>query len=289
LKGKPLCTSSFIPRYGKGHNPPALSHLWQCPKCAFIFRDCKYSGGEIEKHFDRADYIELINEQTYRLYKGKMFERLARQTTKYFDFSHRRRLLVDFGCSYGHLGQTFQAAGWNVIGVDIAPSILEYHRKYGTFPVYPDLDTPQIPDGGVDAIAMMDVICYLENPIEILELAYKKLATPSVLLLRVPNRTHFIRWAACLQKVLPINLVRRFECDHKSYWSVKTVKLAAQKIGFDKVCIIHREKGYYAPWPRKILHWTTQLLSHLTCGAVDLSTVFHAQLWKGSPRSARED
>jgi len=215
-----------------------------------------------------------------------MFEHLAHQTTKYFDFCERRRLLVDFGCSYGHLGQAFQATGWDVIGVDIAPSVLEYHQKHGTFPVYANLDTPEIPDGSVDAIVMMDVICYFENPIEMLELAYKKLANPGVLLFRVPNRAHFIRWAAYLQKVLPINVIRRFECDHKSYWSTKTVKLAAQKVGFDKVNIIRREKGFWHPWPRKILHWITQLLSHLTCGAIDLSMVFHAQLWKGHPQSA---
>jgi len=240
----------------------------------------------MEKYFDSTCYVAPVYEEAHLHCKQRMFEHLAHQTTKYFDFCERRRLLVDFGCSYGHLGQAFQATGWDVIGVDIAPSVLEYHQKHGTFPVYANLDTPEIPDGSVDAIVMMDVICYFENPIEMLELAYKKLANPGVLLFRVPNRAHFIRWAAYLQKVLPINVIRRFECDHKSYWSTKTVKLAAQKVGFDKVNIIRREKGFWHPWPRKILHWITQLLSHLTCGAIDLSMVFHAQLWKGHPQSA---
>ena len=212
-----------------------------------------------------------------------MFRHLVRRAEAAFDFKGRRGRVVDFGCSYGHLGMLFQAAGWEVIGVDRAPRIVAYHRAQGTFPAYSDLDVPDIPDGSVDVIAAIDVLCYLEDPIHFLRLAHRKLATPGVVLLRVPNRNQYLRALAAMQRVLPVNLLRRVECDHKSYWSAKTVRYAAKEAGFDEVRILRRERGYWYPPLRKALHGITQFVSYATGGLVDLGTVFHAELWERPP------
>lgn len=91
-----------------------------------------------------------------------------------------------------------------------------------------------------------------------------------------------IAWAA--QRFLPVDLVGRFELDHKGYWTTKALRIAARRCGFDRVRIVRRERGFRYPWQRKALHWTTQWVSHLTAGLVDLATVFHAELWKDRPR-----
>lgn len=127
---------------------------------------------------------------------------------------------------------------------------------------------------------MIDVICYLEKPMDVLRAAQRMLARPGVVVLRVPNRNRLLRMAGMWQRLWGGDPLRRFEVDHKTYWTVRTIRLAAHKVGFDRVRIVRRERGYRYPWHRKALHWGTQMLSHLTGGWVDFATVFYAELWK---------
>jgi SAM-dependent methyltransferase len=212
-----------------------------------------------------------------------MFQDLVGRTSRYFDFRQRPRTMVDFGCSYGHLGKEFQAAGWNVLGVDVSWNIALYFREHQPFPAYEELDSPDIPTGKVDAISMIDVLYYIDDPVELLRLARWKLAAPGVVLLRLANRNKFIRMAAAMESVLPVKLVDRVLLDHAGFWTVKALKIAAKRAGFDRVRIFRREHGYQYPWPRKALHWATQTVSRLTDGLIDFATVFHAELWKDKP------
>jgi SAM-dependent methyltransferase len=279
LPAAPLSRSPREPQ-GAGGRAIAGWHLWRCRQCHYIFEDSDHSPAAQAEHFDNATYVLPENEEAHRRQKQRMFEYLVRRTCKQFGFLERPGTLVDFGCSYGHLGRAFQAAGWNVLGVDISWKTAMYFREHQPFPAYEDLDSPGIPTGKVDAISMIDVLYYVEDPVELLRLARWKLATPGVVLLRMANRNKFIRMAAAAEKILPVNLVDRVLCDHTGYWTVKALKIAARRAGFDRVRIFRREHGYEYPWPRKAMHWATQMVSALTGGLVDFATVFHAELWK---------
>jgi SAM-dependent methyltransferase len=257
-----------------------MSHLWRCRACDLIYRDSDYTVGASSQSLDHAFYVLPEYEVSIMKCKKGVFRHLVCDLTDRFGPDVHPRRVVDFGCSYGHLGKTFQAAGWQVTGIDRAPGILTYHRQQGTFPVYADLDVPEIADGTVDAIMMVDVIYYLQDPVGVLRVAHRKLATPGVVVLRVPNRNKYLRLAALVQRIRGNDYVRRVEVDHKSYWSVRSVHVAAQKAGFNRVRILRREHGYGYPWPRKMFHWGTQMLSHATCGLLDAATVFYAELWK---------
>ena len=69
----------------------------------------------------------------------------------------------------------------------------------------------------------------------------------------------------------------------RGYWSVKAIRVAAERAGFDRVRIIRREKGFVHLRRRGAFHWAAQMLSQLTCGLVDFTTAFQAELWKGKP------
>jgi SAM-dependent methyltransferase len=283
LPASPLCGAPSRPRDASAR-AVADAHLWRCRRCHYIFQDPDASVADSAQHFDNAGYVLPENETEHLRTKQRMFEYLIRRTCRHFDSLERPRTLVDFGCSYGHLGKAFQAAGWNVLGVDISWNIALYFQEHHPFPAYEELDSPDIPTGKVDAISMIDVLYYVDDPVDLLRLARSKLATPGVVLLRLANRNKFIRMAAAMEKILPLKLLNRVLCDHTGYWTVKALRIAARRAGFDRVRIFRREHGYDYPWPRKALHWTTQLVSCLTGGLVDFATVFHAELWKGKPR-----
>ena len=279
----PLCTSSPHPLDGSGRVIEG-SNLWRCRRCHYILREADYGAPSETLYFDNVIYVMPENEEKHLRAKQRMFEHLVARTSRYFDFRQRPRTMVDFGCSYGHLGKAFQAAGWNVIGVDVSWSIATYFREHQPFPAYEDLDSEDIPTGKVDAISMIDSLYYVNDPVDLLRLARWKLASPGVVLLRLANRNKFIRMAAALEKVLPVKLLDRVLIDHAGYWTVKALKIAARRAGFDRVRIFRRERGYRHPWPRKALHWATQMVSCLTGGIIDFATVFHAELWKDKLR-----
>jgi SAM-dependent methyltransferase len=284
----PLCYSSFARGAAQRGDGVPRTALWRCPACELVFRAEALSAAEAARYYDEAPYVAREHAEEMRCVKGGMLAEVARRTVASFPATGRRRVAVDVGCSYGHLGQEFQAAGWDAIGVDVAPSVVEHHRLYGTFPVYPTLDTEQIPDGGVDAITLIDVLYYLPDPLALLRVMRRKLATPGVVVLRVPHRTPYITWASRLQRLVSRDLVARVECDHATYWTARTVETAASIAGFDGIRIIRREKGYGYDLPRRAFHTATQLCAEATGGRLDLATVFHAELWKGRPVAPRD-
>ena len=274
-----MAASSFSPRTGRRPGE-VMSHLWRCRACGLIYRDSDYTVGASSQNLDKASYVLPENEPLIMRGKRRVFEWIVRRLSHQFPLAAGRQRVVDFGCSYGRLGKAFQAAGWQVTGVDRAPGILDYHRRHGTFPVYPQLDVPEIPDGTVDVIAMIDVIYYLQDPVGLLRVAHRKVAAPGVVVLRVPNGNKYLRLAAWLQRLRWGDCVRRVELDHKSFWSVRSVRAAAREAGFSRARILRREHGYWYPWPRRLFHWATQTVARLTCGLLDASTVFYAELWK---------
>jgi SAM-dependent methyltransferase len=250
--------------------------------CELVVRVDAATAAESLDYYDRAPYVARDNAEAMRRIKGRMFAELVRRTLASFP-PGEARLAVDIGCSYGHLGQAFQAAGWRAIGVDIAPSVLEYHRAHGTFPVYATLDDDAIPDGGVAAVTLIDVLYYLPDPLALLRLVRRKLARPGVLVIRVPHRTPYIEAAAWVQRLAGRDLVARVECDHASYWTPRTVEVAAAAAGFDGLRLIYRERGYGYALPQRLFHAATQHVAGATRGRLNLATVFHAELWKGTP------
>ncbi len=278
LSAKPLGISSFKP-LGIGDPENGGSRLWRCSGCGLILRDADYGNSAADTHFDYAPYVQPENLEHKRWQKTLLFASVASRLEQDLP-GVPPGLVVDFGCSYGLLGEVFKARGWSVIGVDRAPRMLQYHREKGNFPVYRSLDVDDIPDGGVDAITMMDVLYYVEDPMELLRIAYRKLSAPGIVYVRVPHRNRFIRLAGAFQQLFGGDPLRKVECDHKTFWEPRTIRTAASRAGYAKVDIRRREIGFRYAWHRKALHWATQMISHITCGVIDLATVFHAELWK---------
>jgi len=279
----PLCYSSYSPLTGRLPGHPPVSQLWRCGHCHALFRIDLPGIDRVwttEEWFDQVYYVAPANEETYRGHKEGMFRDLQHRMTAAFG---RPGKLIDFGCSYGHLAATFREAGWKATGVDVAPSIIEMHRRSGKLEVFPSLDDPGIPDGQADVIAMIDVLCYVDQPLDLLRLAYRKLASPGVILLRVPNRNRFMIRGARRQDLPTRDVLCRYEVDHRTYWCARTIQVVSKLAGFDHVVIRRREKGYRYPTARrKALHYITQAVSAATAGVIDFATVFHAELWKGS-------
>ena len=263
LPGKPFARSCFAPDQGGAAKGGSRTSLRRCPACGLIFRDYDYAAAPTASFFDRSVEVVPENEELVLRAKRGLVRGLVRRYGVLFGERPRPRM-VDYGCSYGHLGLAFREAGWDVAGVDIAPRVLEYHRRHGTFPVYDTLDAPEITDGSVDLIAMIDVLYYVEDPVGVLQVAYRKLARPGTVRVRLANRVKYLRAAAFLDGILGTRLFAKMDWAHKTFLSPGTLRVAARQAGFEEVCVIRRERGYRYPWPRAGFHWLTQNVSRAT-------------------------
>ena len=249
LRGGPLCVSALA--HGVQAAPPGqVPHLWVCSRCKLVFRSPDLRA---EDHFDNVSYVDHANEADWRKIKERPFTEMVRRAAAYFDSAGPRRM-VDFGCSYGHLALKFKAAGWEPIGVDVSQPVLEYHRQAGTMPAYAALDAPEIADGSVQLIAMSDVLCLVDRPVELLRTALRKLADPGLVFVRVSSLSRPIRIAVCLRRLFGIDLLPRLELDHKTYWTIQAARLAAERAassgGRRAMATPTRWKGPTTAWPR---------------------------------------
>jgi SAM-dependent methyltransferase len=251
------------------------ARFWLCHDCGLVFRHCAPQEERPQEYFDQAGYTRPAEEARYRERKQRMFELLVRRFTRRLG---RPGAMIDFGCSYGHLGLEFKKAGWQVYGVDIAPSIVDYHNTHGTFPAYSTLEEAAIPDGQIDLVAMIDVIYYVPRPLDLLRSALVKLRPGGATVLRAACREQFIRWALAMGRS---SAAQRLALDHTTFWSPKSMRHAAKLAGYES-CLIRRiERGYSYGGSRKLVHMVTQGLAAATGGLINLATVFHAELVKG--------
>lgn len=255
--------------------------FWRCPKCGVILREDRRSPEARQQYIDQAGYVLPSNSELILGLRQPMYADVVRRASNCLP-NGKQKTVLDFGCSYGHLALMFKKAGWKVIGVDAAKPIRDHHNQAGTFPVVDQIDSPSIPDGGVDAVAMIDVLYYLPDPMAVLETAWRKLASPGVLLLRVPNRGWYLRHALRWHRWVGRKRLSQIAYDHLTYWTAESIRIAARKVGFDSCRMLWRERGYqYHNLRQSLFHRATQALAALTRGAVLTSTVFHAELWKG--------
>jgi SAM-dependent methyltransferase len=283
LKERPVIAAARSLLAGDcGRVLPAVP-FWQCARCDYLFREDPRPSEQLTEYYDQATYVAPSNEQRCGRTKDRMFRAIVRRLRSRFNVAPRRPLAVDFGCSYGHLGLTFKDAGWSVIGVDIAPSVREHHRRQGNFPTYASLDCPEIPDRQVDAICMIDVLYYLREPLELLRVAYRKLAPGGVLFLRVPHRAQYLKWSVSLPWLFPSGFAVSAAYDHIGFCTPRTIRVAAKELGFQRCDILWREKGYaYPTLAQTVFHGATQFLAWASRGAIPLATVFQAEMWKGA-------
>jgi SAM-dependent methyltransferase len=83
-----------------------------------------------------------------------------------------RKLACDFGCAQGYGLKLIQAAGYEVVGVEIDPRAVEYCQGQG-LRVYEGDGLRALPPGTeVELLFCLDVLCYVDRPFALLQSAW---------------------------------------------------------------------------------------------------------------------
>jgi 2-polyprenyl-3-methyl-5-hydroxy-6-metoxy-1,4-benzoquinol methylase len=160
----------------------------RCPDCGLT-----YSRNVLREAFDRRLYVDSASQSSYQdLKRNEAYASLESVKCRYIvqrlgDFHAAPGRMLDIGPGNGRLLEAAAAAGWDTLGIEANAEFARLCRERGV-PVlegfFPDV-LPQ--DRRFEAIALLDVIEHLHQPLTLLRTAASRLASGGVLVVQVPN------------------------------------------------------------------------------------------------------
>jgi SAM-dependent methyltransferase len=212
---------------------PGGTGLWfavvQCQDCGLCFTNPRPSAASMTQFYPAAYRPhrppELAEKRTWRLHVPGPWS-ASRKPRRALPWHGRGRLL-DFGCGGGSFLQRMHRQGWQVMGVDIAPTAVARVRDgLGLPALLGSLPHPDLRPGSFDVITMWHSLEHVHRPSAILEEAHNLLAPGGKLVVAVPNIDSLpFRWfgAAWYGLDLP---------RHLTHFSPGTLHLMLENVGF---------------------------------------------------------
>ncbi len=167
----PLCSGPSAPEGINGRVP-----LVKCHSCGFVY------AGLPDSEIAAANQC---GEETKDLYRRMQ----SAFDVAWFDWLVGRfpgKAVLDIGCGNGLLLRRYQAAGWNVAGVDPAP-----WAQTSDYPLFADI--AQVPQDSYDVVMCTSVLEHIPDPVGMIDAALAVTRPGGVVYLSVPN---YASWAA---------------------------------------------------------------------------------------------
>jgi 2-polyprenyl-3-methyl-5-hydroxy-6-metoxy-1,4-benzoquinol methylase len=182
-----------------------------CPACAsnenklighklgFDFGTCKKCGTLYTLHEPNSG-----EEQSWEEYGGygkedgvpQFVHQRCDELIKPFDKYRKLNTFLDIGFGAGTITQAAGRAGWKVFGVEVSKVAVDFlahkHPEYDLYCGY--LEDRKYDDNSFDAIAIVEVVEHVLDPIPILKEAYRILRPGGVIWVTTPN-LHSLSWS----------------------------------------------------------------------------------------------
>lgn len=158
---------------------------------------------------------------------------LAAKLRDAYSLPRNGKTLVDYGCGSQGFLDWASARGWETIGIDFSPSVVERVREAGHRALLAgpqELDS--IPDSTVGVVRMNHVLEHLYEPDEILRILWRKLAPDGLIHIAVPNP---VGVSATIFRSFWLGLEPR----HIMLYPPQTLARLLEREGFRGIEIIH--------------------------------------------------
>src|SRR2546421_1546049 len=203
--------------------------LWfavvQCRDCGLCFTNPRPSPQTI-RQFYPAGYAPHQAPTSRLRWWRRLATRLWKNDRKVLPLEGAGRLL-DFGCGGGSYLARMQRQGWNVTGIDVAPTAVAHMATQprlraltGTLP------HPQLSSDSFDVITMWQSLEHVHSPLDVLREAHRLLTPHGKLIVAVPNIDSLpFRWFG--QAWHGLDLPR-----HLTHFAPWTLRLMLHRAGF---------------------------------------------------------
>jgi 2-polyprenyl-3-methyl-5-hydroxy-6-metoxy-1,4-benzoquinol methylase len=96
--------------------------------------------------------------------------------------------VLELGCGHGGFLKLVRDAGFDVLGLDLSPSVLDYARRtFGIDVVRGPLEETDLPAGSFDVVAAFDVLEHVPDPLETVRAAAALLRPGGLLVVQTPR------------------------------------------------------------------------------------------------------
>ena len=222
--------------------------IYECADCKFIYKET------VDQPLDRlADIYQYSVEET-SAYFGPILKGYSEASAEVRLYTRvlteaRRRLgspahgsaprLLDVGCATGALLDYSRKFGFDPYGVELNPHFARYASETFALPVVAgELDASCFERGYFDAIALLDLIEHVPDPLAMLNTARELLRPGGLLAVYTPNHRSLMAWLAVTGYRLsggrlrgPVHVV--FGTNHVSFFDHHTLPDVVRRAGFE--------------------------------------------------------
>jgi 2-polyprenyl-3-methyl-5-hydroxy-6-metoxy-1,4-benzoquinol methylase len=152
--------------------------------------------------------------------------------------------VLDFGSGLGHFVELAKRMGWEAMGVELSPEVIEYARTQRNITVIRgSLKEVALLDRQFEMITLWNVLDQMNNAAEALQIFYRKLRPGGLLLLRLFNLTPRLVLFN-LGSMFKISfLVKNFGLFHDTVFTAATITKLLRQNGY---CHIKASNSYLA-------------------------------------------
>jgi SAM-dependent methyltransferase len=231
------------------------AEVMKCPICGTFYLT-KYYTNDFLGTVPITAYADVNFEDSAYEIRKRFFSYLMELSIRYADLSNSKCIL-DIGCGFGHMLETFRQGGFEVFGVEILDSLRDIltGKGYKVFKFISDIPL----DVKFDIIFLIDSLCYFDNPSEVLNAAKNYLKDNGIIIARISNRGLIIDLFAKLGKDLSsIFGTGKYNFGNKAF------RIILEKYDYKIIKIIYNEKGKKLPYRTKLVYKLAGMLSYLT-------------------------
>ncbi|MCB9423030.1 MAG: class I SAM-dependent methyltransferase [Ardenticatenaceae bacterium] len=221
MNGKALNVNAFrctSPGYG------SHAQIVECNHCGFVYANPRWSNEKLLEAYTAVEDLTYLQEREGR---ELTFQKHLQALEKHTGPANGRSLL-DIGAYIGVFVETAVAAGWNACGVEPSDWAAAEAQKHGIKVIQGTQDAPEIVGQQFDIITLWDVIEHVDDPMEELTKALRRLKPGGWLAVHTMDidslTAHLMgpRWPWLMDM-------------HLFFFSQKTMAAMLEKIGYEVV------------------------------------------------------
>jgi len=139
--------------------------------------------------------------------------------------------MIELGSAHGGFVALLRHAGYEAIGLELSPWIVDYARQTFNIPVLlGPIEEQQIERGSLDAIIMMDVLEHLQDPLKTIHFCLEMLKPDGIMVIQTPKYPEGMGYSQ-LEQEKSIFLKQLKPIDHLYLFSEKAAKIFFEQLG----------------------------------------------------------
>ncbi len=132
--------------------------------------------------------------------RNDLIERNLHWLTTFLKYRLPPARVLELGCAHGSFVALLRQAGFDAAGVEMSPWVVEFGRKTFEVPIsIGPVERLEIPLGSIDAIALMDVLEHLPDPVTTMGYCLKLLKPDGLMLIQTPEFKEDMSYTALVE------------------------------------------------------------------------------------------